>query len=112
MLPGDLRVLRYAPSRGLARFSAAEWIEMEDERYRLLFDASIDYAIFLVSLDNVIESWNPGAERIFRYSAEEIIGRHGSILFVPEDVFRGEPEREAKYAAETGRTAPGSGPTA
>src|SRR5688572_27010535 len=76
---------------------------MEDERYRLLFEASIDYAIFLVSLDNIIESWNPGAERIFRYTADEIIGRHGSILFVPEDVFRGEPEREAKYAAETGR---------
>ena len=76
---------------------------MEDEKYRLLFEASIDYAIFLVGLDNVIESWNPGAERIFRYTAEEIIGRHGSILFVPEDVCRGEPEREAKYAAETGR---------
>ncbi len=76
---------------------------MEDERYRLLFEASIDYAIFLVSLDNAIESWNPGAERIFRYTAEEIIGRHGSILFVPEDVFRGEPEREARFAAETGR---------
>ena len=76
---------------------------MEDERYRLLFEASIDYAIFLVSLDNIIESWNPGAERIFRYTADEIVGRHGSILFVPEDVFRGEPEREAKYAAETGR---------
>jgi two-component system, cell cycle sensor histidine kinase and response regulator CckA len=76
---------------------------MEDEKYRLLFEASIYYAIFLVSLDNMIESWNPGAERIFRYTAEEIIGRHGSILFVPEDVFRGEPEREAKYAAETGR---------
>jgi two-component system, cell cycle sensor histidine kinase and response regulator CckA len=76
---------------------------MEDDRYRLLFEASIDYAIFLVSLDRIIESWNPGAERIFRYTADEIIGRHGSILFVPEDVFRGEPEREAKYAAETGR---------
>jgi PAS domain S-box-containing protein len=76
---------------------------MEDERYRLLFEASIDYAIFLVSLDNIIESWNPGAERIFRYTSEEIIGRHGSILFVPEDVFRGEPEREARFAAETGR---------
>lgn len=76
---------------------------MEDERYRLLFEASIDYAILLFSLENVIESWNPGAERIFRYTADEIIGRHGSVLFVPEDVFRGEPEREAKYAAETGR---------
>ena len=76
---------------------------MDDERYRLIVESSVDYAIFHVSLDGIIESWNPGAERIFRFTADEIIGRHGSTLFVPEDVSRGEPEREVKYAAETGR---------
>jgi two-component system cell cycle sensor histidine kinase/response regulator CckA len=76
---------------------------MDDERYRLIVEASVDYAIFHIGLDGIIESWNPGAERIFGFSADEIVGRHGSILFVPEDVFRGEPEREAKFAAETGR---------
>jgi PAS domain S-box-containing protein len=76
-----------------------------DDRYRLLVDTSVDYAIFHVGLDGVIESWNPGAERIFGYSPDEIIGQHGSILFVPEDVFRGEPERELRFATETGRAA-------
>jgi two-component system cell cycle sensor histidine kinase/response regulator CckA len=76
---------------------------MEDERYRLIVEASGDYGIFHVSLDGIIQTWNPGAERIFGFTADEIVGRHGSILFVPEDVFRGEPEREAKFAAETGR---------
>lgn len=76
---------------------------MEDERYRLIVEASTDYAIFHVSLDGIIQTWNPGAERIFGFAGEEIVGRHGSILFVPEDVFRGEPEREIKFAAETGR---------
>ena len=76
---------------------------MDDDRYRLIVEASIDYAIFHVGLDGIIESWNPGAERIFGFSADEIIGRHGSILFIPEDVFRGEPEREIRFAAETGR---------
>jgi PAS domain S-box-containing protein len=76
---------------------------MDDERYRLVVEASVDYAIFHTRLDGIIESWNPGAERIFGFTAEEIVGRHGSILFVPEDVFRGEPEREAKFAAESGR---------
>ncbi|HEU4680297.1 MAG TPA: PAS domain S-box protein [Gemmatimonadales bacterium] len=74
-----------------------------DERYRLLIDASLDYAIFHVGLDGVIETWNPGAERIFGYAPAEIVGQHGSILFVPEDVFRGEPERELRFASETGR---------
>lgn len=76
---------------------------MEDERYRLIVDASTDYAIFHVGLDGIIQTWNPGAEHIFGFAAEEIVGRHGSILFVPEDVFRGEAEREMKLAAETGR---------
>ncbi len=76
---------------------------MEDERYRLLVEASVDYAMFHIGLDGIIESWNPGAERIFGFGSEEIMGRHGSILFVPEDVFRGEAEREIKFAAETGR---------
>lgn len=74
-----------------------------DDRYRLLVDASVDYAIFHLGLDGVIQSWNPGAERIFGYPPSEIIGQHGSILFVPEDVFRGEPERELRFASETGR---------
>ncbi|HET9464807.1 MAG TPA: PAS domain S-box protein [Gemmatimonadales bacterium] len=76
---------------------------MDDERYRLIVESSVDYAIFHVGLDGIIESWNPGAERIFRFTADEIIGVHGSVLFIPEDVSRGEPEREVKYAAETGR---------
>jgi two-component system cell cycle sensor histidine kinase/response regulator CckA len=76
---------------------------MDDERYRLIVEASVDYAIFHVSLQGLIESWNPGAERIFGFTSDEIIGQHGSVLFVPEDVFRGEPEREVKFASETGR---------
>jgi PAS domain S-box-containing protein len=76
---------------------------MTEDLYRLLVEASVDYAIFHVGLDGLIESWNPGAERIFGYSSEEIVGRHGSILFVPEDVYRGEPDRELKFALETGR---------
>ena len=78
-------------------------LKMDDERYRLIVEASVDYGIFHLGLDGIIESWNPGAERIFGFTAEEIVGRHGSILFVPEDVFRGEPEREIKFASDTGR---------
>src|SRR5687768_12261704 len=73
------------------------------ERYRLLFDETVDYAVFHLTLGGVIETWNAGAERIFGFQAGEIIGRHGSMLFTPEDTLQGVPEREAKYAVETGR---------
>lgn len=76
---------------------------MNDDRYRMFVEASVDYAIFHLGLNGVIESWNPGAERIFGYAADEIVGRHTSVLFVPEDVFRAEPDREIRFASETGR---------
>jgi two-component system, cell cycle sensor histidine kinase and response regulator CckA len=78
---------------------------MLDDRYRQLVEASVDYAIFHLGLDGTIRTWNPGAERIFGYTPEEIIGQHGSRLFVAEDVFQGVPEREIEFAIRTGRSA-------
>jgi PAS domain S-box-containing protein len=37
-------------------------------------------AIITQSLDGIIESWNKGAEQIYGYSAEEILGKNVSIL--------------------------------
>ena len=45
---------------------------------------SSDYAIISKTLDGVITSWNPAAERIFGYSAEEAIGNPMTIVF-PDD---------------------------
>jgi two-component system, cell cycle sensor histidine kinase and response regulator CckA len=73
------------------------------ERYRLLFEETVDYAVFHLSLSGVIETWNPGAARIFGYEASEIVGRPGAMLFTPEDNLQGVPEQEVRFAAETGR---------
>jgi PAS domain S-box-containing protein len=43
-----------------------------------------DDAIIGLTLDGRISSWNPAAERMYRFSSKEIIGRSGSIL-APED---------------------------
>jgi two-component system, cell cycle sensor histidine kinase and response regulator CckA len=77
---------------------------MDPDRYRLFVDATIDYAIFHLGLDGVVQTWNSGAERIFGYRSQEIIGRPGSILFTPEDNLQGIPQREALTAAESGRS--------
>ncbi|HUR24219.1 MAG TPA: response regulator [Acidimicrobiales bacterium] len=45
---------------------------------------SSDDAISSTKLDGTISSWNRGAEALYGYSAEEIIGRHFSVL-VPDD---------------------------
>ncbi|HEV2762581.1 MAG TPA: PAS domain S-box protein, partial [Pyrinomonadaceae bacterium] len=45
---------------------------------------SADDAIITKTLEGVITSWNPGAQRLFGYTAEEVIGKPVTILFPPD----------------------------
>lgn len=49
-------------------------IDAERTRLAMIVESSND-AIFTVSVDSIITSWNGGAEDIFGYSAREIIGK-------------------------------------
>ncbi|MBV9218660.1 MAG: PAS domain S-box protein [Methylobacteriaceae bacterium] len=51
---------------------------------------SSDDAILSKDLDGVIMSWNRGAERLFGYTAEEVVGKPVTIL-IPEDRIDEEP---------------------
>ncbi|HUR61488.1 MAG TPA: PAS domain-containing sensor histidine kinase [Candidatus Thermoplasmatota archaeon] len=42
-----------------------------------------DEAIISKTLDGIITSWNPAAQRILGYSPEEVLGKHVSFLFPP-----------------------------
>lgn len=53
----------------------------------LLFSAAVessDDAIVMQSLDAVITGWNPAAERLYGYSANEAIGKSTSIIVPPD----------------------------
>jgi len=47
---------------------------------------SSDDAIIRKRLDGTIEMWNPGAERLFGYSASEAVGRHISMIIPPDRI--------------------------
>ncbi len=75
----------------------------EDITLGLFVQNVLDYAIFLMDAQGRIISWNAGAERIKGYSTEEIIGKHFSIFYPPEEVAAGKPDWELEVAAAEGR---------
>ena len=81
----------------------AEDILHSDRIFHLLVDSIRDYAIFLLTPQGEVSSWNPGAERIKGYKAGEIIGQHFSKFYPPEDLATDKPARELKEAAQVGR---------
>ncbi|MFL9893216.1 PAS domain-containing sensor histidine kinase [Paraburkholderia sp. RL17-381-BIF-C] len=76
-----------------------------EDRYHLLIDAVQDYAIFMLDQDGRVASWNGGAHKIKGYAPGEIIGRHFSVFYTPEDVAAAKPERELALAIAQGRVA-------
>jgi PAS domain S-box-containing protein len=69
----------------------------------LLVESMLDYAILLLDVEGHVLTWNKGAERLKGYSPHEIIGRHCSILYPPDDIKAGKPARELQKAEKDGR---------
>ena len=85
------------------RRRAEDALRQSEERFRLLVETVEDYAIFMLDPQGNITSWNRGAERIKGYRAEEILGRHFSTFYRPEDVRSGHPQHELAVASSEGR---------
>ena len=73
------------------------------QRLQLLFDSIVDYAIYMIDLDEHVASWNSGAARLMGYSAEDIIGQPFAKFFTPADQAREFPQQALAAAARTGR---------
>lgn len=75
----------------------------ELERYKLLVENVQDYAIFFMDAEGYIQTWNKGAQKTKGYAPEEIIGKHFSIFYSPEDNADQKPQRELIIAKKIGR---------
>jgi PAS domain S-box-containing protein len=82
---------------------AEEALRQSEDRFRTLVESVVDYGIFMLDPDGRVASWNEGAQRIKGYRPDEIIGRHFSAFYQPEDRASGRPDRGLQIAAETGR---------
>ena len=74
-----------------------------ERRFRLLVEGVIDYAIYMLDPDGIITNWNAGARRIKGYEAQEVIGRHFGMFYLPEDREAGLPARSIATAREKGK---------
>lgn len=84
------------------RRQAEETVRQSEERLRLLIDGVREYAIFLLSPEGLVVTWNSGAQRINGYQAGEIIGRHFSCFYPPDAVSGGKPDWELRTASQEG----------
>src|SRR5690348_262585 len=85
------------------RKHAEQALRQTEARFSMLVEEVKDYAIFMLDTEGRIASWNKGAERMRGYHADEVIGHHFSMFFLPEDVEAGKPEEEMRMAAAEGR---------
>jgi PAS domain S-box-containing protein len=102
-LIGYAKVTRDITERRAAEQKLAE----SERRFRLLVEGVTDYAIFMLDPFGIVTNWNAGAQRIKGYQADEVVGRHFSMFYTPEDADAGLParalqaaEREGRYEAE------------
>jgi PAS domain S-box-containing protein len=80
-----------------------EELRVSEERFRLLVENVRDYAIFMLDVDGTVRSWNAGAQALKGYTASEIIGRHFSVFYTPQDQVDGKPAAELRAAKANGR---------
>jgi PAS domain S-box-containing protein len=89
------------------RMEAARALQESERQFRLLISGVVDCALYMIDPNGIVTNWNPGAERIKGYKADEIVGQHFSRFYTLEDRRKGIPmqailtaTRDGKYEAE------------
>jgi PAS domain S-box-containing protein len=107
---GELQGELQETNRGVVALHAeletqADKLRQAEDRLRLLLDSVQDYAICMLTPHGDIASWNAGAERLFGYAADEMIGRNFSCFYQPAERDAGVPAEHLRAAEESGRFA-------
>ena len=85
------------------RRQAENSLIQSEQQFRLLVQGVTDYAIYMLDPEGRVSNWNVGAERIKGYTADEVVGRHFSQFYTPEDQAAGLPQAALDTATREGR---------
>ncbi len=85
------------------RRRAEEILKLSEERFHLLVEGVMDYAIITLDAHGHVVTWNLGAQRIKGYRSEDIIGQDYSCFFPVEDQRLGKPRENLTRTAAEGR---------
>lgn len=104
-LPSDRRVkeVNRESRRQNAGHGTTERLRQSEERFQVLIDSIQDYAIYILDPNGFVTSWNTGAQRIKGYRPKEIVGKHFSRFYTPDDNRINKPKRNLETAAAKGR---------
>ena len=80
-----------------------ERLRQAEDRLKVLVESVHDYAICILDTRGEVATWNAGAERVFGYSADEIIGTHFGCFYDPADVRANLPADHLRAAIADGR---------
>jgi formate hydrogenlyase transcriptional activator len=61
-----------------------------------------DYALFLLDIEGLVAAWYSGAERIYGYATDEVLGQHVSLLYPNTDTLLGKPLEELHRSVDEG----------
>ena len=75
----------------------------ESRQFAMLVNSVTDYALYMLDPVGVIQTWNPGGERIKGYVAADVVGSNFSRFYLPEEAEAGMPARNLRTAATEGR---------
>ena len=96
------RVNRALQDELARRVRLEDGLQETEQRFRLMTENVVDYAIYMFDPHGRVMSWNAGAERSKGYAAQEIIGESISRFYPREEVERGAPQRDMEQASLLG----------
>lgn len=89
------------PTKDLAEIG--DLLRKSEERYHKMIEEVEDYALILLDENGTILNWNRGAETIKGYKQNDIVGKHFSVFYLPEDEAAGLPGKLLNEAQLKGK---------